>query len=60
MKIKVNLSIGFVGAYHEDELEIPDEELEGMTDLQKEDYIYEYYLNPWADNYIDLGYEEIK
>jgi hypothetical protein len=58
MKIKVELSIGLLG-HREDILEVPDEELENMTEKEIDDYINEEYVQVWANNYIDMGYEII-
>lgn len=55
MKIKVSLSIGYSGG-HKDEIEIDDEELEGMSDEEKNKYIEEIVIG-WANNYIDIGWE---
>lgn len=59
MKIKVYLSIGYSNANHKDEIEIPNEDLIGLSEREKEDFIMKY-VNDWANNYIDLGYEEIE
>lgn len=47
MKINVSLSIGFVGAVHEDELELPDDATEDDIDEAAKE---------WAWNYIDIGW----
>lgn len=60
MKIRMGCGIGYVGAEHYDEVEIPDEELEGMTEDEKEDYIYETYLIPFGDEYFEVWYEKIE
>lgn len=57
MKIKMGCGIGYVGAEHYDDVEIPDEELEGMTEDEKEDYIYEEYVMPFANEYLEAWYE---
>lgn len=60
MKVKVYLSIGYSNeASRNDTLEIFDEEIEGLTDDQKEEYIMNS-VKEWADNYIEYGYKEIK
>jgi len=58
MKIKVNLNIGYSNANREDIIEIPDIEFEGMSEVEKEDYISDY-VEEWSNNYIDLGWEII-
>jgi len=51
MKIKVHLSIGYPGACHDDELEVPDDSTE--DDLENE-------TRDWAFNYIEYYYEKIE
>lgn len=58
MKIQVYLTIGYSSADHEDELEIPDEDLEGLTPEQKNNLIDEE-VREWASNYIEWGWKEI-
>lgn len=60
MKIKVHLSIGYVGAEHEEVIEINSEEIEGMNQEQIDEYITEEYLVPWMWNYVDLYHEIIE
>lgn len=59
MKIKVHLSIGFYGADHKDVLDIPDEDLEGLTDDEKYDLLYRE-TEKWANKYIEFHFEEEK
>ena len=59
MKIKMGCGIGFCGANHYDTIEIDDSEFEGMTEEQKEEYIYEEYVNPFAHEHLEVWYEEI-
>lgn len=47
-KLKVGLSIGFVGADHHDEIEVEDDAT--PEDMQQA-------LADWAGNYIDYWYE---
>jgi len=58
MKIKVHLSIGYPTAYQEDEIEIHDEELEGLSQKEREELLNSY-LQEWADNYIETRWEEV-
>jgi hypothetical protein len=51
MKVKFHLTIGFAGADHEDEVELPDE----FTDEQIEEE-----LRDWAHNYIEYSFEKIQ
>lgn len=60
MKIRVRLGIGISGAYRNAVLEIPDEELKGMTEEERDEYITSEYVEVWANNYIDLGYSEVE
>lgn len=60
MKIRMRCGIGYVGAEHYAEVEIDDSELDGKTEDEIEDYIYEEYVTPFANEYLDLGYEVIE
>lgn len=59
MKIKVRLSIGYPTACQEDVLDIPDSDLEGLNETERDDAIMEC-VQEWANNYIDYGYTEVK
>jgi hypothetical protein len=59
MKIKMTLGIGVANAHQVDTIDVPDEELEGMDENVIQSYIMDEYVEPWANNYIDYGYEEI-
>jgi hypothetical protein len=59
MRIKVKLSIGFPTACRRETLDIPDEELEGMSPDEQESYLMEY-VQEWANNYIDYGYDVVE
>ena len=50
--IKVSLSIGFAGDVREETIDIPDDELDGLSAEEKED-VYEGYWKEWSANYID-------
>ena len=58
MKIKVNLSIGYVGAEYDDVIEIDDSVLEGLSPLARDEYIYDE-VQEWGNQYIELWHEEI-
>lgn len=60
MKIRMYCGIGYVGAEHEDEIEIDDAELDGMSEDEEYDYIMKEYLVPFANQYLDLWYEELE
>ncbi len=53
MKVKLNISTGFVGADYEDETEIDDSELERMSEEEKEDYINKEYVEPFLYEHVD-------
>lgn len=54
MEIKVFLSIGLVGK-QEDVIEVPDEELEGLSEEARGNVLDEY-ARDWAHNYIEYGW----
>ena len=56
--LKLRLAIGFVNGNHEDYVEIPDEDLEGMSEEEKESYFEEIWQE-WIWNYIDGGWEVV-
>lgn len=60
MKIRMSCGIGYVNAEHHTEIEVPDYLLEGMSEEEKSDYIYEEYLIPFANEHLDMWYEEIE
>lgn len=60
MKAKLNISTGFAGADYEDEIEIDDSELEGMSGEEKEEYINKEYVEAFLYEHIEAWYEEIK
>lgn len=59
MKIKMTCGIGFVNAEHHDEVEIDDSELEGKTQEEVEEYIYEEYVMPFANEHLEAWYEVV-
>lgn len=60
MKIEMGCGIGYVGAEHYEEVEIQDEELEGMNEDEKEEYILETYVTPFANEHLEMWYEEVE
>lgn len=60
MKIKRNISTGYAGADYEDEVEVDDSELEGMSEEEKEEYINKEYVEPFLFEHVDSWYEEIE
>lgn len=57
MNIKVSVSINLVGCTAEDEIEIDDEDLIGLSEEEKEDYINEVAWEYVIDNMIDWIWE---
>lgn len=57
MKIKMGCGIGYCNANHYDEIEIDDSELDGKTEEEIEDYIYQEYVMPFANEYLEAWYE---
>jgi hypothetical protein len=55
MKYRVSLSIGFVGAKHEDIIDVDDDELAACDTDNARDDLLEQYWQDWANNYIDGG-----
>jgi hypothetical protein len=58
MKVNAYLSIGYPAADHSDIIEVPDDELEGLSEDRRDEVINEY-VQDWADNYIQVGWKEI-
>lgn len=56
MIVNAKLSIGYPGAMQEEELEIDDSALEGLTPEQCEDVINEQ-VEQWANEHIEYWYE---
>jgi hypothetical protein len=50
-------STGFVGSLTEEVIEIPDEELEGLSDKEKEKLLLDYWWDFMANN-CDFGWYE--
>ena len=59
MKIKMSCGIGYINAEHHDEIEIDDEELKGKTEDEIEEYIYEEYVMPFANEHLEAWYTVI-
>lgn len=58
-KFKVSVSTGYVGSTVTDVIEIPDDELEDLTTVGRENVIEEY-VSDWMHNEIDWGWEEVE
>lgn len=52
-KLRVSLSIGFVGAKHEDVIDVDDEELEECSSEDERNELLNSYWQDWANNYIE-------
>jgi len=57
-KVKVSVGVGLAGCIKRDEIEIPDEELEGLEGDERENVIAEY-AKDWMYEQIDWDFEEI-
>lgn len=57
MKIKIWIKLNLQGCRIEDELEIPDEELEGLTDREREQYIDEN-AKDYLFGFLDYGWSK--
>ncbi|ARF70727.1 hypothetical protein B7C51_24965 (plasmid) [Paenibacillus larvae subsp. pulvifaciens] len=58
MKVKYKLSIGYPAACREDEIEIDDKELEGLTPEETEERIYDI-VNESAQDFISLSWKKV-
>lgn len=54
--VKACLSIGYPTATHKDTLDFDEEEFDGMTPEEVEEYINEA-TQEWADNHIDVSWK---
>lgn len=58
-KYRFTLHTGFAEATHEDEYEIDDEDLEGLS-KEERDKVIEEHWQEWAWNYLDGGWEVVQ
>ncbi|QBX06406.1 hypothetical protein API480_55 [Paenibacillus phage vB_PlaP_API480] len=58
MKVKYKLSIGYPAACREDVIEIEDEELEGLSEEEAADRIFDI-VNESAQDFISLSWKKI-
>lgn len=58
MKVRMTLNIGLSGCKREEVIEIRDEELEGLSEEDRQSVIDDYW-NQWAWNFVDGGAEEL-
>lgn len=59
MKIKAGVSTGYVGSHREKVLEIDDEDLEGLSQDEK-DAICQEVAEQWLWNTINFGWSEVE
>lgn len=57
MKVHAKLSIGYPSAMREENLEIEDSALEGLTEDEKDEYINKE-VRIWANDFIETWYEK--
>lgn len=60
MKIRIGCGIGYVGAVHEDEIEIDEAELSGMSPDEIDEYIQKEYVIPFVNERLEMWYEKIE
>ena len=58
-RIRLTLGIGFAGAKHEEYIEIPDEELDGLDENETNSLLNDYWAD-WSSDYIDGGAEIVE
>lgn len=58
-KYRFTLHMGIVGAAREDEYEIDAEDLEGLSEEERNKILNEHWQE-WAWNYLDGGWEEVE
>jgi len=58
-KYKFYVSTGYVGSRCEEVIDIPDEELEGLSEKEVDKYIYENYYKDWLENNADMGFYKV-
>lgn len=59
MKFLLYVETGFVGGRYEEEIEIDDEEYNGMTEKERRKYLNEL-ATEFMNNQIECGWEEVK
>jgi hypothetical protein len=59
-KFKFYASTGYNGSQREEVVEIPDEELEGLNEEEKSDYIQANYFDDWVVNNVELNFWEVR
>ena len=56
MKVRLFFSTGMAGGRHEDIFDIPEDEMEGMNEEEREDHLNGY-ATDFMSNHIDYGFE---
>ncbi|GIP55939.1 DUF7167 family protein [Paenibacillus vini] len=59
-KFKFTISTGYVGSKREEIVEIPDEEFEGLNEIEREALIQESWEDWLWNGNVDGGWEEIE
>lgn len=59
-KFRFHVSTGFVGSRREEIIEIPDEDVEGLSDQEKDSLINEVWQEWLWNGNIDGGWEEVE
>lgn len=60
MKIKCGVATRYHGSKVTEVIEVPDEELEGKSENEKDEIICSQYLSPWVWENIDSWYEPVE
>jgi len=58
MIVKAHLNVGFVGAEHEAEIEIDDEEVENLSDMER-DVLIEQEVMIWVNRHLNIDWEVV-
>lgn len=59
MKIRFVLHTGFAGAVHKETVDFSDEDLDKISEEEREDYLWRYY-NDWKDQQVEGYWEEVE
>lgn len=57
-RYKFYASTGFIGAARSEIVEIPDEEIEKLTEREKENYIHDNYFKWWLEENTEIYFYE--
>jgi hypothetical protein len=53
MKVKFTVALGLVGCKQSEVVDIPEDDVEGLSEDGLQDYLQEYALD-WQTNYVDV------